>query len=121
MSGIGISTKVLWLSRHELSGTQVSDLARESGYEVLSVDTDNVTYPARSADAVDDLVARSTGYDLVCGVFPAHIAAEIVRRDIRGGLPASFWVPVSTPAPASDGALRGFQHSHWERLDKGWV
>lgn len=109
-------TKVLWLSRHALSTEQVEDLTRESGYEELTVTTVNMTYPARSGQAVGQIEAAAAGFDLVAGVFPAHIAGEIVRRKFDGDGGPSFWVPVAVPIFAEDGAQRGFQHSHWERL-----
>lgn len=110
-------TRVLWLSRHALSDMQKIDLSSETGYDELTVDTVNMTYPARSGAAVDAIEAAAEGFDVVCGVFPAHIAAEIVRRQfVVGDGGPSFWVPVSMPVFAEDGTPRGFEHSHWERL-----
>lgn len=124
--------KVLWLSRHQLSADQVADLSVTLGFTV-EVTTVNMTFPARSADAVRAIVEASKGFDIVCGVFPAHIAAAMQRESaypvgemamLHSGIdltrPMSTalhaWTPVSMPVFAEDGTPRGFNHSHWECL-----
>jgi hypothetical protein len=117
-----MSVKVLWLSRHALSAEQLADFARESGHELnmLAVSTANMTFPAKSWEAVRHIneVATQGDFDVVCGVFPAHIAARFAAEQV-GGKEGSYsvWVPVSVPKFAEDGTSRGFEHSHWERID----
>ena len=123
--------KVLWLSRHPLGAEQVADLSATLGCDV-EVTTQNVTLPANSRDALTALRHLAVGFDVVTGVFPAHIAAAAARLSAwavgdnthiwHGIVPSRpythMWVPVSVPAPAAHGETRGFQHSHWECLTK---
>ena len=123
--------KVLWLSRHEMTGEQMADLRRLLEKEGLPDNAEfrvvwvNMTFPAQSRDAVEQIrsTADREGFNclrdlaqergVIAGVFPAHIAARLARS--YNALPAVL-VPVSVPAPATAGEIRGggFAHSHWE-------
>ena len=124
--------KALWLSRHEMTKEQLEDLSHflapywwVDGQDLESVEHRNVTFPARSPEAVEaitKMVSELVGDDeaplIVCGVFPAHIAGALTRLLNDGYVQALFLVPVSVPAPAKEGETRGggFVHSHWEQL-----
>lgn len=124
--------KILWLSRHTMSSSQMADLkvamqmsppsqAFEYDFSMAEVVQINMTFPAHSREAVeliDSLTAdQPKGWSkvVVCGVFPAHIAAALARRPHEIWHPA-VWAPVSVPAFADDGSPRGFTHSHWEEV-----
>lgn len=112
--------KVLWVSRHELTDEQRSNLAGRLGLEVELVEivSVNITLPAHSDEAVPvlDSAVRQNECDVLAGVFPAHVAGALARRS--GWQKVRAFVPVSVPAPAVEGQVRGggFSHSHWEEL-----
>lgn len=117
--------RVLWLSRHPLSEDQIGDLILTTGSDVV-ITSENATFPAQSREAVPAIMKMAERYDFVCGVFPAHIATALSwaatgapeegcpqRYPLQG---VTYLVPVSAPVAAPDGAVRGFTHSHWERI-----
>lgn len=111
--------KVLWVSRHEMTPEQRSGLAGRLGLEVeLEVVSVNITFPAHSDEAVPLLEAAVEQHEctVLAGVFPAHVAGALARRS--GWQKIRAFVPVSVPAPAVEGQVRGggFSHSHWEEL-----
>jgi len=128
--------RVVWLSRHEMTATQKESLAVMVREYVGSTSLDptldivqrNETFPAKSGLAVRRLreIAEEEGlFDarngvkgIFAGVLPAHIAARVARQDYGGIRLPTFLVPVSVPAPAVEGEVRGggFVHSHWEYL-----
>ena len=107
---------LLWLSRHEMTDDQKADLTEYS--RIIHV---NMTFPADSRDAVMEIFAKceEVGATTVAGVFPAHVAVMLMvmaenprfSHNLMGLL-----LPVSVPAPAKDGEVRGggFVHHHWE-------
>lgn len=107
--------KILWLSRHSMTPDQESALRADYQFPVEVVHR-NVTFPARSSEAVEQIIALASdeGIKHVAGVFPAHIAAKFAQdaddRDYH------LLIPVSKPAPAVEGEVRGggFVFSHWE-------
>jgi hypothetical protein len=103
----------------------------------LEVQHHNVTFPAHSEEAVNMILGmcnevKDADWIVVSGVFPAHIAAALAKARVAsasrslqeeiyystGEMPKEFpygvIVPVSVPAPALAGEVRGFVHSHWE-------
>lgn len=120
--------KILWLSRHPMNLAQQSDLleAVQAKFkytpnlrpDVLEVVMLNITFPAKSSDAIN-LVANLAieyGVTYIAGVFPAHIAGALARHNAQECAPYGVFVPVSVPKFAEDGEQRGFEHSHWEDL-----
>lgn len=115
--------KVLWLSRHPMNIPQIKSLQNVLEADV-SVTSKNVTFPTYSIEAVQLIKELAKGFDVVCGVFPAHIAAAVTWGAVGApeqGCPqlypldgVHYYVPVSVPVPAEDGSVRAFQHSHWE-------
>jgi hypothetical protein len=123
---------VLWLSRHKMTKDQEADLRKELSISALYEEEDeppeynivhlNVCFAARSEAAIQDILELCEEHSshVITGVFPAHVALELYRRiknvpTPRGELPYIL-VPVSVPAPAAEGEVRGggFTHSHWE-------
>lgn len=113
--------KVLWLSRHEMTADQLTDLQNmqpivaDGGAEVLQ---QNMTYPADAGEAsaaIMELAVR-LGVEYVAGVFPAHVAIELYRDLGYENNPLFLLCPVAVAAPAKEGEVRGggFIHSHWE-------
>ena len=122
------SVKVLWLSRHEMTAEQSADLeaqiARSRRAVEIKVIHMNTTFPANGDEAA--MMVKTLAHEVshVAGVFPAHVAVSLAHLglDPNGGhnpVIGSLWLPVSVPAPAKDGEVRGggFAHSHWERFD----
>lgn len=105
--------RALWLSRHEMSAEQKESIVRGQ-FAGITVVSSNVTYPAYSDEAVEEItaLARARNCRMVLGVFPAHIAAAFARR--QGWQALRVFVPVSVPVAAAEGQTRGFTHSHWE-------
>ncbi|MDR2092301.1 MAG: hypothetical protein LBP58_03140 [Azoarcus sp.] len=122
---------VIFLSRHPMTREQISGLqaARSlpDGRVVAAapppaVECRNVTFPASGEDAARQIAALAIAEPdtLVCGVFPAHVAAQIAlklaaRRATFHAAPC-VGIPVAVPAPAVEGENRGggFVHDHWE-------
>lgn len=111
--------KCLWLSRHEPTAEQRLEL----GDDVVII---NATFAAEARTAAEEVLAlaTNTGAKVISGVFPAHVAVELIARNLRqdgvgdcSWKPAGFTLllPVSVPVAASDGQVRGFKHSHFER------
>jgi len=121
--------KVLWLSRHTMTEEQL-DVLRDWFDEEITVVHVNAVYSADSETAVEELDTLVKEHDAhaLAGVFPGHIAAayailhfqqelpERYRRNDRNYVP--MFVPVSVPAPAKEGEVRGngFTFSHWEQF-----
>lgn len=128
--------KVLWLSRHAMTAAQTDDLRATLGCETVEVTPLNITFPARSADALQSLNQLVAQHDLyldswgpagknpppadggaygvrgaIAGVMPAHIAAAVARarygNGVNGSISVPVLVPVSVPAPAAEGESRG--------------
>lgn len=121
-----MNRNVLWLSRHTMTPEQATDLRHMVGaHTVLH---QNVTFPAQGMEAATFIrtQAADAGCRLVAGVFPAHVVAALVEQCLRVGPEDDLYtpkgimllLPVSVPAPAREGEVRGggFAHSHWERL-----
>jgi hypothetical protein len=118
--------RVLWLSRHALLEEQLVALKAYPCWSGNEIDVVNVnfTFAAQSHAAVDQLIELidEHGADMVAGVFPAHIAVrylkqrEQTRYRSNGKYLPELALPVSVPAPAKEGELRGngFTFSHWE-------
>lgn len=118
---------VLFTSRHSLTTDQTNDLNNLfAGFE-LKVETQNVTYLTKGRDAYVQLatICKEKQVDVLIGVFPAHIAANIAVTNtydygelrVFDGLNRKtiVLVPVSEAVPATeDGKPRGFKHSHFE-------
>jgi hypothetical protein len=77
----------------------------------------NLTFAASSLDAVTEIMALASTHavDVISGVFPAHVAVRLAST-FKPYYP--ILLPVSVPAVASDGQLRGYVHSHWERVEQ---
>ena len=115
------SVRVLWLSRHAMTPEQESSLrgeilARELAEEVGEIVHLNLTFPAKGDEAASFIseTFKERGFgrdDVLAGVFPAHVAVALWRGTID-----NIALPVSAPAPAKEGEVRGggFTHSHWE-------
>ena len=117
--------KILWLSRHQMTAAQLADLrgvlTRDffTGASMAPVETMNLTLPAHSEAALDELVALARTHQLcdqwdaqdggcIAAVLPAHIAAAVARDRLKSTrLACPVYVPVSVPAPAVDGETRG--------------
>ena len=95
----------LWLSRHEMSEQQAVDV---KDYNVIK---ENMTYAASGPEAARNILSAAAQHKckIVGGVFPAHVAVELVKQK-----EIAIWLPVSIPAPAKEGEERGFTFSHWE-------
>jgi len=108
--------KVLWLSRHAMSGQQLADLKMHEGVDVEVIHV-NALFPSQGSQAVYYILglAHQTGCGKIAGVFPAHIAVAFAEW-LRGQEGPSFklYLPVNKPAPANEGETRPFVHSHWE-------
>jgi hypothetical protein len=119
--------KVLWLSRHAMTEEQLEVLGHWFDEEI-TVTQVNAVYSADSEEAVEELVALGKEYDALAGVFPGHIAAAYALLRFKQELPEWYkpnnreylpmFVPVSVPAPAKEGEVRGngFDFSHWEQF-----
>lgn len=119
-----MNIRVLWLSRHDMTEGQYEDLEKELqkyyGKEIkIMKQSRNMTFPARGLEAALQIVDTISNeeIDVVTGVFPAHVAVRLAEQ-LRGSSTLLF-VPVSVPAPAQEGEVRGggFVHSHWECLN----
>ena len=108
---------VLWLSRHAMTPEQEQALRNEFDTLELVILQHNMTFPADSVRAVEEIVALAEREQahVVAGVFPAHVAARFALRADAHNFPM-LALPVSVPAPAKEGEVRGggFTFSHWE-------
>jgi hypothetical protein len=121
------SLNVLFTSRHQLTQEQCDDLDRLfTGFE-LNLKTQNVTYATKGGNAYKQLalLCKDENIDVLIGVFPAHIAANIAVTNtydygelrVFDGVNQKTIVlaPVSEAVFAEeDGKPRGFRHSHFE-------
>lgn len=107
--------KVLWLSRHEMTEQQQRALMEllEDSFEVTAR---NVTFPARATEAAREIISLAKGLEInvIAGVFPAHVAAQLAL--VASNANVEIFIPVAVPAPAKEGEVRGggFEFSHWE-------
>ena len=120
-------TKVMWLSRHQMTDVQAESLRKIIGAEIEII-SENVTWAA-SADGAADRVRNAAEWRLfhrrltsdgqrlayVAGVFPP-VALEALKR----GRPRTLRLltPVSEQAPelrVGDGPIP-FRHVRWVRL-----
>lgn len=121
-------TKVMWLSRHQMTDEQAESLWEIIGEGELKIIAENVTWAA-SADGQADRVRNAAEWRLihrrltsdgqrlayVAGVFPP-VALEALKR----GRPRTLRLltPVSEQAPelrVGDGPIP-FRHVRWVRL-----
>jgi hypothetical protein len=127
-----MKVKVLWLSRHPMTAEQLADLEAHPHMKVgfsseqkvvLEMVQHNMMYPAIGYEAAEKIldVGSSYGANIIAGVFPAHVAVQLCRRNkwanaYTANTLKGVMVPVSMPAPAVEGETRGggFVHSHWE-------
>ena len=91
-----MTMKTAFVSRHEMTGTQVADLEKYLGHKV-EVIQENVTFSA-TEDAAADLAANKAvlarlfgEYDVVAGVFPpvaiealASLRSELAENPVLG-------------------------------------
>jgi hypothetical protein len=118
---------LFWMSRHEQSPEQYKSLVddyADNGIRFNSTEIINATFPARSDELavyMDNLIqwgylTPENSAIVIAGVFPAHIAVKLVSYCSDRGYKLSL--PVSVPAPAKDGEVRGggFIHNHWEHV-----
>ena len=120
--------KVMWLSRHELTQDQITDLARFLNAEIddLDIESRNVTWQA-TAVAGDDHARNKAEWvcifgklnrgDVVAGVSPP------VALEALSALHRQFWWRVVTPVSESVPALRKdptapmpFRHLRWSKV-----
>lgn len=124
--------KVLWLSRHTMTAEQMADLENHPSMTIglpmgAKVEVEvihlNLTYVAGGHEAAKQVMeaGASCGAKFIAGVFPAHVAVKLAKRDhwsnvYTANVLKGVLVPVSLPAPAKEGETRGggFIHSHWE-------
>jgi hypothetical protein len=92
------------MTREQVLNLQAGE---EEGLEITQI---NFTFSAFGEEAANEILELSEGYDLVAGVFPAHVAVALAARDDA----PLIAMPVSVPAPAKEGEVRGFVHHHWE-------
>jgi hypothetical protein len=94
------------MTREQVLSLQAGE---EEGLEITQL---NFTFAAFGDEAANEILELSEGYDMVAGVFPAHVAVALAARDYK----PLIAMPVSVPAPAKEGAIRnsGFVHHHWE-------
>jgi len=112
-----------------MSDEQLDDLTKTFGKDTFGEDTElnissaNVTFPAEGKKAAEEIVRmipeKVSGVhsiEVVCGVFPAHVALSLVKMRDDNGPVFNVLIPVSVPAPAVEGEVRGggFLHHHWE-------
>ena len=119
--------KMAWFSRHQPTVQQqcafmcLQDVTGDDGYpsqglSTCHISSVNMVFPATSEAAAREIVAHAVeiGADCVGGVFPSHVAISLHEACKEVGLP--LIIPVSVPAPAVEGEVRGggFVHSHLE-------
>lgn len=116
--------KIIWVSRHTMTAEQYFALKNlvldtSPGYSEIEVESMNLTLPETSPEACVLLasLAHERGAE-VAAVLPAHIAARWTagRWSGRGVAKPRLYLPVSVPASAKEGEVRGggFTFSHWE-------
>jgi hypothetical protein len=116
-----MSFKVLWLSRHEMTEEQRTDLNQliqsNNDCELGEIVHLNHTFAAKGFEAAEEIatLAQQHEVQVVSGVFPAHVVVHI-RLSLDRWIEESpmLVLPVSVPVPAVEGQVRGFRHSHWE-------
>lgn len=120
--------KVLWLSRHPMSTQQQVDLLKVVRHSyrftpafqpsAIQIITLNETLPVGKTEAFDTIKRLMDTHEceVLTGVFPAHIAADLAVRGYINTRPWVAFLPVAIPQFAEDGSPRGFAHSHWEDL-----
>ena len=114
------TTRVLWLSRHEMTAEQLADLNERFGdVEVESV---NLTWQATADWRADDIRNKAewavlqSKAKVIAGVFPP-VALEALKKGVRKG-GTILMSPVSRQAPelrVGDGAIP-FVHVRWAEL-----
>jgi hypothetical protein len=92
----------------------------------FNISSINSLFPADGNEAAEQIIKMIPkkvfgvqSREVVCGVFPAHVALSLVRmRNYKLYTGPSFdvLIPVNIPAPAVEGEVRGggFIHHHWE-------
>ncbi len=120
-----MANKIVFFSRHTLTEEQIKGLFElnlptdnDVAWDPAVVLTVNATFPARAEEASAEIMAKAKelGAEYIAGVFPAHVAIELYRDLGVDDNPMFMLVPVSVPAPAVEGEVRGggFVYSHWE-------
>lgn len=119
-----MTNKIVFFSRHTLTPEQIAGLVElnlpsdDGAAWQPEVVTINSTFPAKAGEASALVMAKAKelGAEYIAGVFPAHVAIELYRDLGVDDNPLFMLVPVSLPAPAVEGEVRGggFVHSHWE-------
>ncbi len=128
--------KVLWLSRHEMTESQVADLRgmmEGTAYGPMSeVVHLNVTFPSSGLEAAKAIMALAEEHEcsVIAGVFPAHVGMRLaslreewamyhptegVRKASLQLRSRTIAIPVTVPTSAKEGETRGggFVHDHW--------
>ncbi|MGC9219522.1 MAG: hypothetical protein ACP5G8_09045 [Athalassotoga sp.] len=103
--------RALWISRHSLDPEAVKDLHSQFGE--LDITTKDIIFSSNGKIALQQLVDASKDYDLVGGVFPAQLWAQLLKVKLG----KKVFVVVSVPAAASDGQPRLFKYDHTEVVE----
>jgi hypothetical protein len=113
-----------------MTAEQLDDLKQsfsDIGNVEFNINSINAVFPANGNEAAEQIIkmipekiSGVQSIEVICGVFPAHVALSLVRmRDNKVdyfGPAFNVLIPVSVPAPAVEGEVRGggFIHHHWE-------
>lgn len=109
--------KVLWISRHEMTAAQLSDLERIMGDAVELVPVrETVTDLQKLADSLRQV-------DAVAAVLPAELLAQLVAMANKQGLPVMQAVSERRPSGKSVTLADGrqepemlFVHARWQQI-----
>lgn len=97
--------KILWLSRHDIDGKQMSVLKKQFG----PCEFKHVRKEVKSADTVLELMKKHKAETLVA-ILPVKITQELLKQGVQ---PIR---PVMKREKTDDGIC--FEFSHFERVEK---
>ena len=103
--------KVLWISRHVLSGDQRSGLERLCGGEF------ELIWWKENVEELNDLAPALEAADVIAAVLPIHLLARLVAmvpgKPVLIDLARRTLVPTAGPEAAAR-----FAHGGWQRIKK---
>ena len=105
--------KVLWISRHNFTNEQKTDLIR------ICADEIEVVHHTANVEDLYDLHTEIAAADVICAVLPIHLLAEL-RQMAGDDKPVLIAQAVRTLVPAPDGGEPRvvFAHGGWQRVTR---
>lgn len=107
--------KILWISRHQMTETQLKDLRRIAGEEIFLEQWD------KTVSDIHEIMPLLRDVDIIAAVLPTDYMAELLH--LAGDIPViqsvSFRLPTGRFLTYPDGRREQeylFEHKYWQRI-----